>query len=77
MELDAEPLAQVRAMTLVGAGRFTQAVVAVQRGDVRATGDPDGEVEQADRVAAAREEHEHRPRRPQQPGRRHSLEQIH
>ena len=76
MQLDAEPLAQRRAVGLVRAGLLAQPVVAVQRGDVRGAGDPDGDVEQADRVAAAREQHEHPPAGLQQPGRGDALEQV-
>jgi hypothetical protein len=59
MELDAQPLAELGAVALVGVGRVAQPVVAVQRRDLPGTRDPHREVEQADRVAAAREQDQH------------------
>ncbi len=76
MQLGAEPLAELRAVGLVRAGLLAQPVVAVQRGDLRGAGDPHGDVEQADRVAAAREQHEHPLPRREQPGRGDALEQV-
>ena len=76
VQLDAEPFAQGRAVRRVGAGLLAQAVVEVQRGDVRGPGDPDGDVEQADGVAAAREQHEHRAPGLEQPGGAYALEQV-
>jgi hypothetical protein len=61
VQLHAEPLAQRRAVGRVRCGGLAQAVVDVQRGDILGARDPDGEVEQADRVASAREQHEHGP----------------
>ena len=60
----AEALAQRGAVGGVLGRRFAQAVVDVQRG--RRPGDPRGEVEQADGVGAAREQHHDGRARPQQ-----------
>ena len=75
MQRDAEPLAQRGAVRLVGAGRRAQPVVAVQRLDGRRR-EPHGDVEQADGVAPAGEQHEHRPPGAQQAARADALEQV-
>ena len=57
---DAEPLAQRGAVRLVAGRLRAQPVVAVQRLDVPRAGDPHRDVEQADRVAPAGEQHDAR-----------------
>ena len=54
-------------MALVGVGGAAQAVVGVHGGDRLGAGDPHREVEQAGRVAPAREHHHDRPVAGEQP----------
>ena len=73
---DAEPLAQRGAERRVGVRRRAQAVVAVERADLRDAGDPHREVEQADRVAPAGEQDEHRAARGEQASGADAVEQV-
>ena len=76
VERHAELLAQRCAMGLVAVGLRAQPVVAVQRADVLGSRDPHGDVEQADRVAAAGEQDQHRPARLEQPAGADAREEI-
>ena len=66
-ERHAEPLAQLAAEALVAVGVVAQPVVDVQGAHRVGPGDPHGEVEQADGVAPAGEQHHHRPPCAQEP----------
>jgi len=77
LERDAEPLAELGAVALVGTRRVAQTVVHVQRADMLVPGDPHRQVEQAGRVSATREQHHHGTSRRQQPARAHALQQAH
>ena len=77
VERDAEPRAQRRAVRLVAVGLGAQAVVDVQRAHGVRPDERRGDVEQADRVAAAREQHDDRAPRLEQARRGDALEQVH
>jgi hypothetical protein len=72
LERDAQPRAQLRAVRLVLGRRVAQAVVDVQRGDRVTAGQADREVEQADRVAPARQQDGDRRARREQAGGAHA-----
>ena len=71
---DPEPLAQGAAEGLVLVRPVAQPVVDVQRRDLGA--EPEGDVEQGDRVAAAREQHEERLSLPDEAGLARRLERT-
>ena len=76
LERHAEPLAQRRAVRGVVGRLRPQPVVAVQRGHRLRARDPHREVEQADAVAPAREEHHDRAAGREQAARADGLEQV-
>jgi hypothetical protein len=76
LEGSAEPLAQCGAERRVVRGRVAQPVLAMQRGDVRGAGDPDREVEQADGVAPAGEEHDDRAPGREQAAGPHGVDEV-
>jgi hypothetical protein len=77
LEADAEPVAQRAAVLLVAGRAVAQPVVDVQRAYPRGTRQPDGDVEQADRVASARQQHDDRRAGGQQAGRADALDEVH
>ena len=77
LELDAEPGAERAAVLLVAGRAVAQPVVDVQRADRLGAREPDGDVEQADRVAPAGQQHDDRRAGGQQAGRADALEEVH
>ena len=76
LERDAELRAQRAAERLVAAGLGAQAVVDVQRAHGAGAREPHRDVEQADRVAPARQQDDDGPAGRQQAGRPDALEQV-